>query len=112
MMTASVVNCGGGGFQSDVFNQIRADILGRNLKRTTVKDPGVLGAAALAAVATRQFETLNQALSHVVSFDRTYIPDPNRHAHYNQLFKLYKETYYSTRALNHRLGDLHHRACA
>ncbi len=110
MMTPPSVNCGGGGFQSDVFNQIRADILGRNLKRTAVKDPGVLGAAALAAVATRQFDTLNQALSQIVSFDRTYQPDPDQHARYNHLYELYQETYYSTRTLNHRLSELHPRA--
>ena len=101
------INCGGGGFQSDIWNQIRADILGRSLKRTKVSDPGVLGASAMAAVAANLFGTLEDALAQIVKFDRTFEPDAARHRRYNDLFKLYEETYLATRHINAELGRIY-----
>jgi xylulokinase len=51
MRRAEVILCGGGGFRSDLWNQIRADVLGRPLQRLAVPDAGLVGAAAIASVA-------------------------------------------------------------
>lgn len=99
-------NCGGGGFQSDIWNQIRADILGASLQRCSVNNPGVLGAAGLAAVAGGVFPDLNAALSELVDFDKTYAPDITKAAYYDARFELYKETYQATREISHRLAKL------
>lgn len=97
-------NCGGGGFRSDIFNQIRADILGTSLRRASVSDPGVLGAACMAAVACGTFDDMNSALAEIVQFDRTYDPNEKRRGRYDDLFGLYQETYQATRAINRKLS--------
>jgi len=97
-------NCGGGGFQSDIWNQIRADILGARLQRTSVKDPGVVGAAGMAAVAVGAFADLNRALAEFVKFDRVYEPDPRCRARYDEGFELYQESYQATSHISHRLA--------
>ncbi len=99
----TTLNCGGGGFQSDIWNQIRADILGASLQRCSVNNPGVLGAAGLAAVAGGVFPDLNAAFSELVDFDKIYEPDINKSARYDERFELYKDAYHATRDISHRL---------
>ena len=102
-----VLNCGGGGFQSDVWNQIRADVLNRTLRRLAVKDPGVLGAVGLAAVACGAHVSLADALEDLVHFDKTYEPNRQRTAHYDHLFALFQETYAANASINKRLNALY-----
>ncbi|MCP5001982.1 MAG: carbohydrate kinase [Hyphomicrobiales bacterium] len=106
-MQCDEINCGGGGFRSDIWNQIRADVLGKNLKRTAVKDPGVLGAAGLASVAIGMQPDIETAFSNLVRFDKTYEPNPDKRAHYSKLLDLYKQGYEAARATNHALYDLY-----
>lgn len=101
------LNCGGGGFRSDVWNQIRADILGKALKRTAVKDPGVLGAAGLAAVAAGLQPDIETAFSELVHFDRTYRPNLDRQEHSQKLLALYNKAYEDARDVNHALVQLY-----
>ena len=88
------LNCGGGGFQSDTWNQIRADVLQVTLRRVSVKDPGVLGAAGLATVACGVHPTLSDAFTKMVSIDRVFAPDESLKAHYDAKFQRYKEAYH------------------
>lgn len=97
--------CGGGGYRSDIWNQIRADILGVPLMRAAVSDPGVLGAAALGAVAAGVFGDLNQALDQIVSYDRTYSPNPAMTDSYARLFQLYQDAYAGAKDVNHALAN-------
>ena len=98
--------CGGGGFRSDPWNRIRADMLGRSLKRLEVADPGVLGAAAIATVASGTHSGFEEALAEIVHYDRTYEPDRSREAWCRDVFEIYRETYSATRDLSHRLVAL------
>lgn len=91
------LRCGGGGFQSDVCNQIRADILGVELHRVAIADPGVLGAAGLASVAAGLYPTLAEAFGELVDIDRTYIPSPATRAHYDEKFERYKQAYFNNK---------------
>ena len=72
------IHCGGGGFQSDVWNQIRADILGRSLRRISTSDAGALGVAAIAAVGSGVHPSLAGSVAAMVRFDREYEPDRGR----------------------------------
>lgn len=101
------INCGGGGFRSDIWNQIRADIMGKELKRTAVKDPGVLGAAGLASIAAGLQPDIDTAFSELVRFDRTYRPNSEMTAFYQQLLDLYKSGYEEARKTNHALVALY-----
>ncbi|WP_136658671.1 FGGY family carbohydrate kinase [Nitratireductor sp. XY-223] len=83
------INCGGGGFQTEIWNQIRANVLGRQCRRLAVKDPGVLGAAGLAGWAIEMHPDLSAIFRQITRFDRTYEPDPEMHALYDRLFSIY-----------------------
>lgn len=80
---ADVIHHAGGGSASDLWSQIRADVLGKPLKRTAMRDAGVLGAALMAAVGSGTFSSLAEASARLVQFDRNFTPDGSaaaRHA--------------------------------
>lgn len=104
---ADQVHCGGGGFQSDVWNQIRADILGRTLRRVAISDAAALGAATIAAVGCGVHDSIAGAVAAIVQFDREYHPDPARAARHAFGFGLYKETYEATKAISRSYSDHH-----
>lgn len=85
------IACGGGGFQSDPWNQIRSDVLGAELRVLAAKEPGILGAATLAAIGTGHFAGFEEAYEALAVFDRTYTPDQTRRARYDDLFGLYRK---------------------
>lgn len=86
------ITCGGGGFQSSSWNQIRADILGVELRVLAAKDPGVIGAATMAAIGIGQFADFSDAFRALANFDKTYTPNPAHRAMYDDLFGLYQES--------------------
>jgi xylulokinase len=82
----SSANIGGGGSRSDVWCQIRADILGFALKRTAVPDSAALGAAILAGVGSGTLASLTEAARTLVQFDRSFEPNAALHTHYDEKF--------------------------
>jgi xylulokinase len=102
-----VIQCGGGGFQSHIWNQLRADILGRTLRRVAASDVAALGAAAIAAVGGGVHPSLAQALTAIVQFDREYVPDRDSAGRHEFGFVLYKDTYEATKGISKRYSDRH-----
>lgn len=96
------INVGGGGFRSDVWNQIRADILGVNLSRVAVTDPGTLGAAGIGAIASGMYHSVQEAFDDMVVFDRHYEPNPSLADYAAERMDLFKNTYKSTLEVSHR----------
>lgn len=97
------LSCGGGGFGAEVWNQIRADVLGVPLHRLAFNEPGILGAVALAALGQGLYPDLDSASRALVRRDRRYDPDPARRALYDDLFALYQDTITATAPLSARL---------
>ena len=85
------INCGGGGFQSDVWNQIRSNILNKKINRLALKDPGILGAAGLAAYAVGIYPSLTDTFENTVKFNSQYYPNRLAAEKYTERFKLFKE---------------------
>jgi xylulokinase len=102
---AELLRCGGGGFASDTWNAIRADVLGRRLERLAVADPGALGAAALASVAAGMAPDLDTALAQAVRYDRTWEPGEGAERA-EALYALYRPAYEAARATNHALASM------
>jgi len=90
-VSSDSIACGGGGFQSAPWNQIRADIMGVELKVLAAKEPGILGAATMAAIGAGYFKGFEEAYDALAVFDRTYVPTPDMFAQYNDLYGLYQE---------------------
>jgi len=98
-----VLTCGGGGFRSDMWMQIRANVLNRPLKRLQVNEPGLIGAAALAARGVGLFATLAEAQRETVRFGPAILPDSAMHTLYDELFGLYTRAIAANADLNAEL---------
>lgn len=90
----------GGGMASDVWCQIRADVLGKPLLRRKNLDAGVLGAAVLAGVGAQLFHSLADAAAQLVVTERIFEPDPSLTDRYAYGYAKYKELYHQLEAFN------------
>jgi xylulokinase len=102
---ADVLWCGGGGFRSTVWAQIRADVMGAPL-RVMKAEPGVTGAALIAAVAAGDHATLAGAWAATARFGPAIEPDPRMSAFYDGLFAVYTEAISTADAVTRRLAAL------
>ena len=103
---SDTIACGGGGFRSAPWAQIRADVLGVELRVLAAGEPGVLGAATMAAIGTGDFAGFEDAFGAMARFDRTYTPDPAMTARYHDLYALYREAITLNADLGKRISRL------
>lgn len=101
---AEVIHHAGGGAASNLWCQIRADVLGKTLRRTAMRDAGVLGAALMAGVGAGVFPSLAQATRDFVQFDATFTPRAAAAARHDSRFEAYRLAYENHRALNSLLA--------
>ncbi|MTH97551.1 FGGY-family carbohydrate kinase [Roseibium sp. RKSG952] len=94
--------CGGGGFRSDIWGQIRANVLGKRLKRLEVNEPGIVGSVCLAALAAGYGDTLAEVHGLLARYDRVWEPDAKAAARYDELFDIYKDAIGANRAIGAR----------
>ncbi len=84
----------GGGSQSSEICQITANMLGRPISRTQTHETSGLGAAMIGYVALGEFETINDAVSKMVKYSDTFLPEAEEKDLYAQLYsKVYKNIY-------------------
>ncbi|MBV8104479.1 MAG: hypothetical protein JO223_07630 [Hyphomicrobiales bacterium] len=92
-VTAARLSHAGGGAQSDVWCQIRADVLGRPIDRVVNLDSGLVGAVMLAGLGTGVFPTLEEAAGRMRRVARTFEPNPARRRLHDEGFAGYKDLY-------------------
>ncbi|MEM7529719.1 MAG: FGGY family carbohydrate kinase [Pseudomonadota bacterium] len=102
-LTADEIYCSGGGFGSGPWGQIRADVLGKPLKRLAVVEAGVVGAACFAALAAGHADSLAAAQAPFLRFDQTWLPDPSMRGLYDDLFGIYLDAITANEAVGRRL---------
>jgi xylulokinase len=102
---AEMVRVTSGGARSNLWNQIKADVLGRPVARLKVSDAGSIGAAMLAAVAVGDME-LEEAVSQLVRVDEIIHPRKEVTSLYDDLFNAYLEAIGRTQGLMHDLAAL------
>ncbi|MBV9597088.1 MAG: hypothetical protein JOZ87_09495 [Chloroflexi bacterium] len=100
------VRCVGGQARSDVWNQIKADVLDRVVLLPRVVEAVALGAAVLAAVGVGAHPDLASAVEAMVRVEKRFDPHPVRVGYYAQLFETYRSLYPLLREANWRLHDL------
>ena len=82
----------GGGAQSGIWNQIKADVLGVPFLRLTRSEFGTWGAAMIAGKAAGIYDNLAEvAYEHAVSAGDPVNPDMENHTKYQIHVKLYEE---------------------
>ena len=81
----------GGCSRSDIWNQIKADVLGLPvlLPRTSVGSP--FGAAIVAGMGAGVFPNVRQSLLETVHLERRFEPDPANHARYTRYYRIYRD---------------------
>ena len=87
------LNHSGGGAASDIWCQIRADVLGRPIKRMELLDAGVLGAALMAGTGVGVFLSLSAAAKSFVSVNRIFEPDIKQSARHDIGYERFKMLY-------------------
>lgn len=83
----------GGGAASDIWCQIRADMLNRPIRRLRTLDAGVLGAAMLAGVGAGCYASIKEAAAELVAVEHVFEPDPASRARMDFLYGKYRELY-------------------
>jgi xylulokinase len=83
------LNASGGGSRSDLWCQIKADVLGCELRRLQVLHTGVLGAALLAGVGAGLLPDLATASRQAARVERVFEPSRD----YAEEYGLYRELY-------------------
>ena len=101
-MAVDTVNIGGGGARSDIWCQIRADVLGMRLRRTAVPAAAALGAAILAGVGSGAFPALTPAVRQLVRYDRDFTPDATKRARYDANHANFRALYETMKPFNGR----------
>jgi len=91
----------GGGARSDVWCQIRADVLNRAIERKVGLDSGVIGAAMLAGVGAGVFASIGEAAANLVRSDRIFEPVATRRALYDEGFAHYLDLYSRLKGFAH-----------
>ena len=96
------IGCAGGGFRSETWNQIRADVLGVECRVLAAQEPGVLGASMIAGIGAGHYSNLLQAHKALVHFEHHYEPNELQFQRYSQLFELYKDAISTNAELTRR----------
>jgi xylulokinase len=99
-VVADSLKIGGGGARSDDWCQIRADALGKPLRRVAALDAGTLGAAVIAGVGSGAMPSLETAIDRLVSFERTFEPNDEARGYYDAKFGKYQELYADLKGFN------------
>ena len=80
----------GGAARSKVWSRIFADVCAIPVKTVLSKDPGALGAAMSAAVASGFYSDYEEAARKMVRFNDVILPDMAAHKIYLSKFEKYK----------------------
>jgi xylulokinase len=95
----------GGGSQSDLWCQIKADVLARPIARVAVPQSGCLGGALLAAVGAGLVDGLAEAATGAVRIERMFEPGADRER-YDELYPVYRDLYVALRPTHAALACL------
>ena len=92
-LSFDVVRSIGGGAKSDLFLQMKADVLGVPIERPMVTEAATLGAAMLAATGAGEFASVAECSAAFYRVECVFAPDPERHAQYEAPYQAYRELY-------------------
>jgi xylulokinase len=92
-ITISGFRAAGGGSNSDAWLQLCADIFGLPFQRPRVSEAGALGAAILAGAGSGVFSSIQQGVASMVHPGKTFEPDAQMQARYNERYALYRRLF-------------------
>lgn len=89
---SQVVICGGGS-RSAFWNQVKADVLQRDVYPARIAETGCLGAAILAAVGMGLYPDLSSASQTMIRLQEPIQPNPENRAAYEENYQVYRSLY-------------------
>ncbi|MDA1190890.1 MAG: FGGY-family carbohydrate kinase, partial [Candidatus Poribacteria bacterium] len=89
----------GGGARSDVWSQIRADVMGFPSQTVEEIETGALGAAMLAAVGYGEHESMADAAGAMTRLGKRFESRADRHAIHTRRYAVYQKVYSATKEL-------------
>jgi xylulokinase len=105
-LAVAQVRLSGGGARSRLWNQIKADVLGRPAGVLQVLETGCLGAAMLAAITLELYPSRAEASRAMSQIAETLEPDPGRAETYQYAYERYRQLYPANRRLFAELAPL------
>jgi len=87
------VRCVGGCSRSDVWNQIKADVLGRPFLLPRHPIGAAFGDAILAGVGAGVFVDIRKCLREMVQIERRFEPNQSNHERYMSIYSLFLKLY-------------------
>jgi xylulokinase len=99
-MRASGIDLGelrvmGGGANSRLWNQIKADVTGLPVCVPEIIETTALGAAFLALVGIGAYTSLSEVSDHIVHIRERIDPNPSAQSVYEEAYERYRQTYFS-----------------
>jgi autoinducer 2 (AI-2) kinase len=91
-MPESIVFAGGAS-KSPLWCQILSDVIGLPIRVPVVKEATGLGAAILAGYGAGIYSDISKTANELVSFDKTYKPNIENHALYENLYEQWRKVY-------------------
>ena len=85
----------GGGAKSRVWQQILADILGKEINLLNVEEGPAFGAALIAGVGVGVYSSFAEAVNEIIKVKKTIVPRIQNADRYKHYYQLYKKLYYS-----------------
>lgn len=95
----SEIRATGGGATSDLWLQIKADILNTDITALDCKEVGAAGTSAVTGVACKVFEDLASAVKKMAPVRKVFSPNGDSSAEYTYLFNKYEKIYNFTKNL-------------
>ncbi len=89
----------GGGARSDLWLQIKADIMQMKVERLNVDEAGTLGTAMMAGTATGLYSSLDQAAKRLIRMKKAFYPDTDSSRFYLDKYERYKKLYGSVNSI-------------
>jgi len=89
----------GGGSKSDLYNQIKSDLMGIDYIKLNREDSTLLGTVILAGNAIGMFEDLKETAKRFVKKVKSYKPDMKNHKTYKSYLKTYEGLFDKVRSI-------------
>lgn len=96
----------GGGAKSDIWMQIKSDIIGLPIVSLNINEAACLGAAILAAVGCRSVSSIKDAAKLWVRPSKVFEPFKKNVALYNQRYDIYRNIYNTIKPISSKLAKL------
>jgi xylulokinase len=104
----NTLSCVGGGSQSQVWNQIKADILNMAIRLPRISTGAPVGVAIIVAVATSIYPSIEEAVKNIVIFDRQHQPNHQNREIYDRMYDIYVNLYPVLKDSFKQLADIAH----